>query len=556
MGSRVLLNGWAVLALAAVGLAAPDAAACGGLFCDNVTSMPVDQTGENILFIMDSDSVEAHIQIQYTGEAPRFSWVLPLTSVPTFSVGSQLLFDELLRMSVPLYGNQVSQDQCANSLGFFPGAMNDTVAVERGGAGSGSSSSGGVNVVFHDAVGAFDISVLQGGTAAEVMSWLADNNYVQLPGTEAILQEYVDETHVFAAVKLVQGTGVEEIHPLVVRYQGSVPCVPLRLTRVAAQADMGVRTFFLGDARVVPQRYKHLLVNPVRIDWVNNASNYRDVLTHAADHPAAGGQAFVTEFAGPTERMISVQSFYNPSWTSSPFTGAQPVEVVNDLTYQGLMACSGDTCSYFHPLVLPLLREYLPAPSGVTEDAFYACLSCYQQQINTAAWNGVEFAAKMDERIVQPARHANDLVAQNPYLTRMFTTISPEEMTVDPEFHERADLPDVPALRQSSQRLRCDGTSVVTLPDGREVVLRDASTWPAFDDDMPWAEIVEDIPPSGDIITMVDNKVIIDHHLARFNSRQERTSGWCVCATVSGGMTGTATLALALLALAGARRRR
>ncbi len=40
--------------------------ACGGTFCDSgPQAMPVDQTGENILFVMDGTTVEAHVQIQY-----------------------------------------------------------------------------------------------------------------------------------------------------------------------------------------------------------------------------------------------------------------------------------------------------------------------------------------------------------------------------------------------------------------------------------------------------------------------------------------------------------
>ena len=43
--------------------AAPDARACGGTFCDvGPAAMPVDQTGENILFVIDEGFVEAHVQ--------------------------------------------------------------------------------------------------------------------------------------------------------------------------------------------------------------------------------------------------------------------------------------------------------------------------------------------------------------------------------------------------------------------------------------------------------------------------------------------------------------
>ena len=50
------------------------AAACGGTFCDSGPRfMPVDQTGENIVFVMEPGKLEAHIQIQYKKEPAKFS---------------------------------------------------------------------------------------------------------------------------------------------------------------------------------------------------------------------------------------------------------------------------------------------------------------------------------------------------------------------------------------------------------------------------------------------------------------------------------------------------
>ena len=94
-------------------------------------------------------------------------------------------------------------------------------------------------------------------------------------------------------MKLTGGAGIDEIHPLVVRYAGTEPCVPLKLTSVAAVEDIGVRTFFLGTKRVVPKNYKHITVNPVLINWQSFATNYQNVVGRAADTDVAMGHAFV-----------------------------------------------------------------------------------------------------------------------------------------------------------------------------------------------------------------------------------------------------------------------
>src|SRR5688572_9301157 len=98
-----------------------DARACGGTFCNTgPTAMPVDQTGENILFVMDGQNVEAHVQIQYQGAADRFAWVVPMPEIPAVTVGSQLLFQNLLQATVPQYGFSSQFDSCSSS--FSPGS--------------------------------------------------------------------------------------------------------------------------------------------------------------------------------------------------------------------------------------------------------------------------------------------------------------------------------------------------------------------------------------------------------------------------------------------------
>src|SRR6186713_1389333 len=95
---------WFAFGLAALSpmLVPAPAQACGGLFCDSgPMSMPVDQSGENILFVWKDGSIEVHIQIQYEGDAAKFGWVIPLQSLPTFSVGSEPLFQALLAGTVP-----------------------------------------------------------------------------------------------------------------------------------------------------------------------------------------------------------------------------------------------------------------------------------------------------------------------------------------------------------------------------------------------------------------------------------------------------------------------
>jgi MYXO-CTERM domain-containing protein len=515
-----------LLALLSTLTLAPDhAEACGGTFCDTgPNAMPVDQTGENIMFLFDGNMVEAHIQIQYDPEADadKFAWVIPMTAVPEFSVGSDLLFQNLLAGTVPTYGYSNNFEPCDDSTGSSSGD-GDGDTSDGTDDGGDESTTGDPDVVLQEVVGAFEIAVLQGGTIEGVMQWLGDNGYAQDPAAEPVLGEYLNEGFLFVALKLTMNAEVAEIHPIVLRYQGDESCVPLRLTRIAAVEDMDVRVFFMGAARAVPTNYRHVLVNPLMIDWINFASNYKEVVSLAVDAFAAEGNAFVTEYAGPMN-VVSTAGLHSNQWNSAAFAAMQatPDLVVDELVTQGLAFCDFGACEFTHPLIRPLLNTYLPVPDGVLEADFYGCLSCYQGLIDAQAWNAADFAADFDERIVAPGMHAIDLLETWPYLTRMFTTISPNEMTVDPIFMTNESLPEVSNIRQGQRTFLCDGGGVFTLPDGRQVYLPNPNVWPDFGERMPWEEDVELATTVGPNQVLSDRTPEIDALLAAWNEQH----GW------------------------------
>src|SRR5262245_36666321 len=89
------------------------AEACGGFFC---SGQNIDQSGERVLFVLENGHVQAHIQIQFTGDADQFSWVVPVSTVPTFDVGSDEVFQALLGSTVPRYTRENrSFDSCNTS---------------------------------------------------------------------------------------------------------------------------------------------------------------------------------------------------------------------------------------------------------------------------------------------------------------------------------------------------------------------------------------------------------------------------------------------------------
>jgi MYXO-CTERM domain-containing protein len=432
------------LAALALPLVTPSQArACGGTFCDNTAvPMPVDQRGEDILFVQDGPEFEVHIRIEYEGEAERFAWLVPLQAVPQVSVGSEPLFLQLSEATAPSWtrshgyecpDEDIDDDPTTTGLGFVPE--------------SDVSGAPEPEIVLQEIVGAFEVVVLQGGTAAEVIEFLNQNDYAQDPEAEPILQEYLDEGFLFAAVKLTSGASADSIHPLVFRFPGDEPCVPIRLTRIAAEQDMGIRTYFLGQQRWAPQNYRHVVLNPLALPWSENSGNYlplyEELLTLAVDE--AGGRAFATDYAGAASK-VETSSVYNPSWDETAFVGLNMIEALAEISNQSLAG---------HPLIQSLLLEFMPPPEGVNPLDFWNFPEAYIDLINIEAWDSAGFAAALAERIIDPGMHAVDLLETWPYLTRLNTTMSPHEMTVDPMFQPTSDLGDVSNVLMTTSTDMC-----------------------------------------------------------------------------------------------------
>lgn len=512
---------WTCTALLATVVRPDAAAACGGTFCDSgPTAMPVDQTGENVLFVVDQGYVEAHVQIQYQGSAERFAWVVPMPQVPEVSVGSQLLFNALLVTTTPSYGLNTSFDRCGDQCfgtGGTGGAGGAVSGGGNGGSGDPGGNGGGPSVVFTKTVGSFDVTALSGGTAQEVSDWLVANGYANVPTAPAILQDYVSKNFVFLALKLTGGADVSEIHPVVFRYQGSEPCIPLKLTAVAATEDMAVRAFFLGEDRVFPTNYKHVELNQARMDWTTQVANYKAVVSRAVDSPVANGRAFITEYAGSSS-LIPPSAVYSPQWSAAPFRTARAEDTLDIVNQVGLGYCYPGACGFNHPLIAGLLERYLPPPAGVASPDFWGDLHARAADIDLTAWDAAALADAIDELIVDPAVHSSELLLRNPSLTRLYTLISPVEMTEDPEF---AALPAAGVDRRNTfatRRFTCSSASGVILPDGNEVGLDPGGTWPGFTSRMPWAELVEEYGADGRQTVLVDNRSKIKSELATWNA--------------------------------------
>ncbi len=327
-----------LLALLLAALSPFAALACGGFFCLN---SPINQQVERIIFTQDGRDISAYVQINYTGSDESFAWVVPVPSVPQVDVAEMDMFVELDAMTAPVF-IPPPIPECA-----YEGRLLMAVPQAASGGDVTVFSSGEVGPYGYDVVGSEDPDAL--------IAWLRENGYRIEESMFPLVHVYVEENMLFLAMKLRPGQGVQDIQPVKMTYESDWPMIPLRLTAVAANPNMGVLVWLFGNTQYESDNYRKLEIPDSEIQFdLFGGHNYFILRSQAIDE--VGGQGFVTEFGGATRDLP---------------------------------------------------------------------------------------ASDPDLQI---------LMARYPYMTRMYTEISPEEMTVDPTFRYNESLPAVSNVHDLSNR--------------------------------------------------------------------------------------------------------
>lgn len=281
-----------VAATLALALPVPDAAACGGLFCDN-NAAPTLQTSETILFEVPGDgTITVTVGISYSGSPENFSWIIPVRETPDLSVTHPNFLSLLDAATMPRF--RLPELVC--SYPDICGACDGAGMPEGGGDSS-------VHVRDLPAVGPYDPEVISSEDPGALIDWLDDNGYGVTSAMEPLIAEYVTSNMKFLGLKLTPGETVGSIAPLRMTYAGTTPSVPLRLTAVGARPDMAVSVVVAAATRYQPGNWPGFAVdrNNVRASALGG-TNYGALVAWRIDE--RGGRAWVTEMAGPSRSVI------------------------------------------------------------------------------------------------------------------------------------------------------------------------------------------------------------------------------------------------------------
>ncbi len=514
----------ATLVALACTLGTSEAAACGGLFCSSAS--PVNQAAERIVFSDNGDgTITAVIEIKYQGPSERFSWVLPVPGVPEIGISSSQVLDRLQSRSNPTYQlinrfddscDIVSDDDAAG--GFADAGIGDDSAEEPV-----------VSVLASGSLGPFDYQVIMVNPEAEnpasaAIEWLEQNNYDVTALGEEILGDYLADGLNLVAFRLSKNASVGSIRPVSLTYKAERAMIPIRPTAVAANPDMGILVWVLGKHRAVPTNYRTLELNEALIDWFNPNSTYNQVVIAAANE--AGGQGFVTERAGNATAYRSV------AWSGREDDTWQELQRMTSADRRlELLLDSARTFGAADGYADAIGRA-VPLRSGVDVDEFLNCVNCYFDDFrdagstdagvfgdSDAGTTGIrfpkveedpiggmvasDFIDALSELVVEPMQQTQELFDEADYATRLYTTMSPDEMDTDPEFDFNPDLADVDNQHVRERVTYCteEGDGWVIDFDGYELH-GTGRTWPVAPGEQPanWRILQLSTSGAGEVI--------------------------------------------------------
>jgi len=557
------------VAFAASALTPGMASACGGFFCNQ--SQPVNQAAEGIIFADNGDgTVTAVIQIQYQGPSTSFSWLLPISSVNIENIGvaSNLALQRLQSRTNPNYSLTTSiEGTCKTDGRNFagtagPGGVANSPGVDFA---SDDSNGKGVTVTASGVVGPYDVTVLKvaasvADPAANAIDWLTKNGYDVPAGADNLLGPYLKSGLQLLALRLTKGADTGSIRPLVLTYPGTQASIPIKLTAVAANENMGVLTWVLGAARAVPQNYLSLELNEARINWFNASSNYNSVVIEAASD--AGGRGFVTELAGPTSTLKDV------IWTQQEATQwaafkSTLFQSFSDFFNQAY-ARYGQYDGFWDAT-----QAAVTLPEGIKFEDFKLCPSCYSAQIQISSLSG--YVDALQTKVIDPMTVVQKLIDAHPEITRMYTTMSPKDMSLDPLFTFNAELANVSNVHTAKRIIECnpdvtqtDAPWRIELPQGGVVRGTAAqlgtisSAWPTDLGTLPSSQRIVQLGDSGSGKVLEDNTSVTQSGLSAYNAKVPSASdggGGCSLTRKPAPFSALFVLSAGLVALGWRRRR-
>lgn len=246
----------AVLTVLAVLPAAVDADPCGMVPPIRITGQDaVSRVGLQQTYVFYKDGVESIvIRPAFSGKVEEFGMLIPFPQPPALRKVGDDIFPHIA----------AAIDPPEVIVNLWPVAQNQSNAKKSsdGPVGGSAPSRDSVRVLNQEAVGMYEVAVLEAGSADALKKWMTDNGYRFPNGMEKICTDYVELDWCFVAVKtkvadrvrIDPQPGMRDVDarlPAGATFEGSVQGMGFRFRTDELVVPMRLSAFNAGDLRNV-----------------------------------------------------------------------------------------------------------------------------------------------------------------------------------------------------------------------------------------------------------------------------------------------------------------
>ncbi len=270
------------------------------------------------------------VQVSYAGSAEDFAWILPLPDVPDAEKLGTFPMDALVALDAgtapaflpPTECNGGSAPSSSGGCGFAASDSARSTSFDAG-------MENGVDIYIRKRVGDYEAAVVGSEDPMLLIDWLIANDYNVTEPMLPYIRQYAQNDMRFLALKLVDGASVSDIAPIDLTLPGQTPSIPLRLTALAAEPEMGIVVVILGDQRFSGANWPDVEVDLETVPWALSddgtfRSGWSNRVASAIDE--AGGRGWVTEVSEPKDNLqlsIEVALFQQQGPDGEPLTQEQ-----------------------------------------------------------------------------------------------------------------------------------------------------------------------------------------------------------------------------------------
>lgn len=276
----------ASLTLGAALLLETDALACGACVAGPTANTQV--SGHRMILSVSPDATTLWDQLEYTGDASEFAWVLPIHGQVEIGLSSDYLFAQLDALTDPrVIGGSCPPQFCGGSASAATGM---------------GSSGSGVTVIAQEVVGPYETVQLQSSDPNALNDWLTSHGYVVPPDVQGVVTAYVNEGFDFLAMRLVPGKSTSAMQPVRVTMPGASLTLPLRMVAVGTGAITPIKLWIFGEGRYEPTNAPTFLIDPSKVTFDYGAGTSNMAGLRAAGFDASNHLGW----------LVNSASFYDP----------------------------------------------------------------------------------------------------------------------------------------------------------------------------------------------------------------------------------------------------